>query len=229
MKLNQRWIVAASLATLGGLVACGGTGTEEIVGTEETAAAVEPYEPEAVVPTKAHAVLTAAEGLPVEATVSFSEEAGGVRVSAWVRGAEPGPHGFHLHEVGDCSSPDFKSSGGHFNPEAVDHAGPDSPVRHAGDWGNLVVGEDGEGQLELTTDLLMVGEGDHSVVGRAVVLHGGTDDLVSQPSGAAGPRIACGVVAVGEAPMGDEEMAPAASEGASEATDDTEDGEEPGH
>ncbi len=222
MKLHSRVLASLATTSLLALVACGGPASEEaVVATEETADAMEPYEPEAVVPTMAYAVLTPAEGMDVAATVTFTEGEGGVTVHGEVSGAEPGHHGFHLHEVGDCSSADFKSSGGHFNPAGVDHAGPEAATRHAGDWGNLTVGEDGTGTLTLTTDLLTVGEGEHSVVGRAVVLHGGEDDLESQPSGAAGPRIACGVVALGALPaddMGDmEEMADEAAD--SDATE----------
>jgi Cu-Zn family superoxide dismutase len=144
--------------------------------------------------------LTPVEGSELQAAVNFTEVAGGVQVSAWVLGAEPGDHGFHLHEVGDCGASDFTSAGGHFNPTAVQHGGPQDALHHAGDWGNLVVNSVGSGALSVTTNMLSVGPGEHSVVGRAVILHGGTDDLVSQPTGDAGPRIACGVVELGPAP-----------------------------
>lgn len=133
----------------------------------------------------------------ISGTVTFTEEDGVVRIVAQVQGAPAGAHGFHIHETGDCSAEDFTSTGGHFNPAGVDHAGPDAEVRHAGDLGNIVIGEDGTGTLELTSNLVTVGEGDNSVVGRGVILHEGEDDLTSQPTGAAGGRIACGVVAQG--------------------------------
>ena len=196
----QRLTVAGVFLICGGLVACAPE-ADSVVGEEETSEAVVAYEPEEVVPTRAFAQLSAAEGLSVGATVTFNEVEGGVWVVGEVIGAEPGSHGFHLHETGDCSSADFKSSGGHFNPTEVAHAGPEAIEHHAGDWGNLEVGEDGSGRLELTTSILTVGDGANSVVGRAVVLHGGTDDLTSQPSGAAGPRIACGVVELGSLPI----------------------------
>lgn len=192
---------------------------EEVVAPDETAAAAEVYEPEAVVPTKAHAVLTPAEGSSLQAAVNFTEVAGGVQVNAWVLGAEPGDHGFHLHEVGDCSASDFTSAGGHFNPTAVQHGGPTDALHHAGDWGNMVVSSVGSGSLSVTTNMLSVGPGANSVVGRAVILHGGTDDLVSQPSGDAGPRIACGVVELGSAPP----MEPAEPMAATDETDGTSD------
>ncbi len=129
-------------------------------------------------------------------SVVFTETEGGVEISAQVMyGAEghAGLHGFHLHEVGDCSAPDYTSAGGHFNPSAVDHGGPDAAVHHGGDFGNIMIGEDGSGSLELTSTMLGF-DGENTVVGRAMILHAGEDDLTSQPTGAAGARDACGVV-----------------------------------
>ena len=87
-------------------------------------------------------------------SVVFTETAGGVEISAQVMyGAEghAGLHGIHLHEVGDCSAEDYTSAGGHFNPTTVDHGGPDAEVHHAGDFGNIEIGEDGSGSLELVS------------------------------------------------------------------------------
>jgi len=157
----------------------------------------EPMPAEAPAATAAAAELTGVEGTEVMGTVTFAEDENGVTITAEVSGVEPGIHGFHLHETGDCSAADFASAGGHFNPYETPHAGPDAEERHAGDLGNIEIGEDGMGQLETTSDLITVGEGPASVVGRAVVLHAGEDDMASQPSGAAGSRIGCGVITVG--------------------------------
>ncbi len=141
----------------------------------------------------------------VGGVVSFTQEAGDVHVVAKVQGAKPGSHGIHLHAGGVCEPPDFKSAGDHFNPTGAPHGGPDAAQHHAGDFGNIEVGTDGNGQLDLTTTMLSVGDGGPGdVVGKAVILHGGQDDLTSQPSGNAGPRVACGVVqlAPGEAAAG---------------------------
>ena len=126
--------------------------------------------------------------------IMFSEEVDGVRIVAHIVGAPPGTHGLHIHELGDCSSDDFKSAGGHFNPTAAAHGAPEDAERHAGDLGNIEIGEDGSGHLELMSDMLSVGGGENSVIGRGVILHAKADDLVSQPTGAAGARLACGVV-----------------------------------
>jgi Cu-Zn family superoxide dismutase len=157
---------------------------------------------------RAVARLAGPEGSTVSGTVTFAEANGTVTVSGHVEGATPsGEHGFHVHETGDCSAPDFSSAGGHFNPTGTPHAGPADAERHAGDLGNITIGEEGTGHLELTTDLLTVAEGPNSVVGKAVILHEKRDDLVSQPTGDAGGRVACGVVELEgdamEKPMGD--------------------------
>jgi Cu-Zn family superoxide dismutase len=147
------------------------------------------------VPVTAIAILLPRGELTLSGTVSFTQFGDTVTIGAHVEGVAPGKHGLHLHELGDCSAEDFTSSGGHFNPTDAPHGGPSDRVRHAGDFGNIGVGEDGVGHLELTSDMITVAAGPNTVVGRAVILHEGEDDLESQPTGAAGGRIACGVVA----------------------------------
>ena len=91
--------------------------------------------------TKAVAVLQPTKDSAVRGSVSFSRVAEGVRVVARVEGLTPGLHGFHVHEFGDCSAADFTSAGGHFNPMAQPHAGPDAAARHVGDLGNVKAGD----------------------------------------------------------------------------------------
>jgi Cu-Zn family superoxide dismutase len=171
-----------------------GCGAKQEPAAETQAATTEPApEPSPMV---AVAELEAREGLGITGRVTFTEPAPGepVMVSARVEGGTEGRHGFHVHEVGDCSAEDFTSAGGHFNPTGVPHGGPDDMERHGGDLGNIAIGADGTGELQLTSDMLTVADGPSSVVGRAVILHEGEDDLVSQPTGAAGSRLACGVI-----------------------------------
>ena len=131
-------------------------------------------------------------------TITFTEADGDVLVEAVIEGAPAGVHGFHIHELGDCSSEDFKSAGGHFNPGESPHGGPTDADRHGGDLGNVEIADDGTGVLTLSSDQITVGSGESSVVGRGVILHEGEDDLVSQPTGAAGARLACGVITLVE-------------------------------
>ena len=136
------------------------------------------------------AVLSPTEGNDLQGTVTFIQTPEGVRVQANLPGPTAGTeHGFHVHQYGDCSASDGTSAGGHFNPHGADHAGPDAASRHVGDLGNSEATYD-------RVDTQLAFEGESSIIGRAVIVHGGTDDLSSQPSGAAGPRIACGVIGV---------------------------------
>jgi Cu-Zn family superoxide dismutase len=172
-----------------GVVGCS---REEAAVVEETPT-VEAPTPEPLV---AVARMTSRAGLEIVGSISFTQaqpDAPTV-IAARFEGLAEGTHGLHVHELGDCSSDDFKSAGGHFNPMGVPHAGPTDAERHAGDLGNIECGADGVCVLELESDLLTVEDGPASVVGRGVILHEKMDDLVSQPTGAAGSRLACGVV-----------------------------------
>ena len=178
------WVLAASVLVL--LPACA---------SKEEAPAPEP-EPvvEEVAPPAAVAVLAPRADNEASGTITFTETEGGVEIVADIARVSPGLHGIHLHEKGDCSAADFTSTGGHFNPTDAPHGSPEDAVRHAGDFGNIEIGEDGVGRLVLMSDMLTVAEGPNTVVGRAVILHEGEDDLESQPTGAAGGRLACGIV-----------------------------------
>lgn len=131
---------------------------------------------------------------PLAGTATFTQSGNTVAVKVSVQNAPPGDHGVHIHEKGDCSDPEAKSAGGHFNPRNVAHGGPGAPLHHPGDFGNITVGPDGTGTLELNTDQLTVGPSEVSVVGRAIVVHEKADDLTTQPTGAAGGRFGCGVI-----------------------------------
>lgn len=146
-------------------------------------------------PVRAVAELKPTEGSAVVGTVTFTSEDGGVRVVAVIEGLVPGLHGFHVHEVGDCSAPDASSAGGHFNPHGAPHGGPEVPPgeRHAGDLGNLQADASGTAQYERLDQLLSL-SGPDSIVGKAVIVHAKADDLTTQPAGDAGSRLACGVI-----------------------------------
>lgn len=145
----------------------------------------------------AKAELKPASGSETIGMVYFGKtQEGDLRVNAWVKNAAPGPHGIHVHEKGDCSAPDASSAGGHFNPLKAPHAGPGAPAHHAGDLGNLTVQKAGAGILRETVtgvDAKAFG-GWEALIGKSVIVHGGPDDLKSQPSGNSGNRIACAVI-----------------------------------
>ncbi|MDO8862986.1 superoxide dismutase family protein [Haliea sp. E1-2-M8] len=133
-----------------------------------------------------------------EGTVTFALGEGGegdqeMWVTVDLEGLEPGPHGIHIHEVGDCSADDASSAGGHFNPQDTSHGSPDAAERHAGDMGNIEADGDGRVDTELTFRGLAL-SGPTSILDRAVVIHLKKDDLESQPAGDAGDRVGCGVI-----------------------------------
>jgi Cu-Zn family superoxide dismutase len=158
------------------------------------AAAAQTPEPKSTAPLKAIAVLHPTEGNKVSGTVTFTEEADGVRVQADLTGLTPGKHGFHVHEFGDCSAPDLASAGGHFNPTNKPHAGPDAAERHVGDMGNVEADTSGAAKLDYVDHEISLANDQRSVVGRSVIVHAKADDLKSQPAGDSGARIACGVI-----------------------------------
>lgn len=147
--------------------------------------------------TRAICVLYPTENSEVTGTVTFTKTDKGMKVVAEVTGLTPGKHGFHIHQYGDCSSPDAKSAGGHFNPHGMKHAGPMDHDRHTGDMGNLVANEEGVAQLEMVMTGMSF-EGENNILGRGIIVHAGEDDLVSQPTGDAGGRVACGTIGVDE-------------------------------
>ncbi len=127
----------------------------------------------------------------------FSEKSGKVKVEISVTGVEPGPTAVHLHSIGDCSSEDAMSSGGHWNPTKEKHGKWGESQFHSGDTGNINIDESGKGVLILIDQhnrWSIGGPAETNVIGRAVVVHQGRDDMVSQPSGAAGKRAGCGPI-----------------------------------
>lgn len=147
--------------------------------------------------TKAICVLQPTEGNDVTGTVTFTKTSSGISIVADVNGLTPGKHGFHIHQYGDVSALDGTSAGGHFNPDGTQHGGPNATVRHVGDLGNIEADDSGHAHLEMTDQMISL-NGAHSIIGRAIIVHAGEDDLTSQPTGAAGSRVAYGVIGIGQ-------------------------------
>jgi len=145
-------------------------------------------------PAEASAVLLPTQGSETRGTLRFLQKADLVVVTGKITGISPGPHGLHIHEKGDCSSPDAMSAGGHFNPTLSPHGSPTDFGRHAGDLGNVLADATGVAEFTLEARGLAVGPESHSVVGRSVIVHAGEDDLKSQPGGKSGARLACGLI-----------------------------------
>ena len=149
-------------------------------------------------PMTATAKLTGKAGSDVTGSITFTEDAGKVKVEAHVMGLAAGMHGFHIHEKGDCGDAEFKNAGGHFNPTSEAHGAPADAHHHAGDLGNIEIDAKGHGSLEISSAMLSVAQGPNSVVGKAVIVHEKADDLKTQPTGDAGGRMGCGVVTAGK-------------------------------
>ena len=142
---------------------------------------------------RAVADLSPTQGQKVHGQVVFERKPGGVEVVATIEGLTPGTHGFHVHEVGDCSAPDATSAKGHFNPSSDPHGARDAAKRHEGDLGNIEADASGKAQAKLM-DAKLSFDGAQSIVGKAVIVHEKADDFTTQPTGNAGARVACGVV-----------------------------------
>lgn len=143
----------------------------------------------------AGAVLKDASGNEV-GKATLTDTPSGVLIRLDLSSVPTGDHAFHIHAIGKCAPPDFKSAGGHFNPEKAKHGleNPEGP--HAGDMPNIHVPADGRLSIEVLNVDVDLG-GDWALLdedGSALVLHAGPDDYRTDPAGDAGARIACGVI-----------------------------------
>jgi len=142
---------------------------------------------------QASAVLKDAQGTEVgKATLTTTPS--GVLISLDLTAVPPGDHAFHIHTTGKCDPPDFKSAGGHFNPEEDKHGLMNPAGPHAGDMPNIHVPDNGKLKIELFNPLVHLGDGLLDDDGSAIVIHAGADDYKTDPAGDAGARIACGVI-----------------------------------
>lgn len=189
-RSQRRWVFSLLLAFLLLPAAC------KKDKSKPPAASAETMHMETMAP-RAVADLQPTAGNLANGTVTFEALDGKVRVTADLQGLPAGKHGFHIHEYGDCSATDGTSAGGHFNPAGTPHGAPDNPpnLRHVGDLGNLEATEDRIAHYDREDTVISL-EGPDSIVGKAVIVHAKTDDLTSQPTGNAGPRLACGVIRV---------------------------------
>jgi len=145
----------------------------------------------------AFAELKPTTGSTTSGTVRFVQHGDAVMVTGRVAGLKPGQeHGFHVHEKGDCSSGDGMSAGGHFNPTNKPH-GPQDSDHHVGDLPSLKADANGNAVVHFHLLGVTVGAGATDIVGRGLIVHAQPDDYKTQPTGNAGARIACAVIAKG--------------------------------
>lgn len=130
----------------------------------------------------------------IRGMIKIEELKNEIKVTTDLKGLRPNSKlGFHIHENGICEGPDYKSAGDHLNPMKHRHGRPEAIERHLGDMGNLVTNASGESRQVIL--LPKSGKEDvKEILGKAVLIHAGTDDLNTQPSGNSGDRIACGLI-----------------------------------
>ncbi len=147
-------------------------------------------------PANSAASPTATPASTPNGTLQLAATSDGVQITGTVMGLAPNSeHGFHLHQIGDCSSPDFKSAGDHFNPAGVAHGAPTADPHHLGDIPNLKADAQGTAPVNVAiAGATLRDGGPNDLVGKAAIVHAKPDDYTTQPAGDSGDRIACGVV-----------------------------------
>lgn len=189
-----------------GLAACGNAQTDDTASSELPEMDMENMEiaqdgtPEIVLMSETFEVINSS-GLPIGTVTITDEEVGGVTVSLDVTAIPEGPHAIHFHENGSCGLPDFTSAGGHYNPTGNNHGfDAESPNPHAGDMPNITAPMSGVVQTEVRNERVTLTERAgfaplFDADNTAMIIHAGADDYETQPTGAAGGRIACAVIA----------------------------------
>jgi Cu-Zn family superoxide dismutase len=128
---------------------------------------------------------------------TLTETSSGLLIRLDLTAVPSGEHAFHIHAVGKCEAPDFKSAGPHFNPAEAKHGFENAEGSHAGDMPNLHVPSDGRLSIEVLNPAVTL-SGKSALLdddGAALVIHEAADDYRTDPAGNAGDRIACGIIA----------------------------------
>jgi superoxide dismutase, Cu-Zn family len=149
-------------------------------------------------PKAAHADIVNSQGAKI-GSAKITSTTKGVQIAVAVSELTPGEHGIHIHTVGKCEGPAFTTAGGHFNPTSAHHGihNAQNPNPHLGDLPNLVVDENGKGKASFSVEGVTLDDGANSLFhegGTSIVVHAKADDLMSDPSGNSGDRMACGVI-----------------------------------
>ena len=147
-------------------------------------------------PQLAHADIVNAQGQKI-GIAKITPDHKGVKIEVTVSDLPPGMHGIHIHAVGKCEGPDFKTAGGHLNPDTKKHGNENPEGPHAGDLLNIEVKADGTARATLKDPMVTLADGPNSLFhdgGTAIVIHEKVDDYKTDPAGNSGARIACGVI-----------------------------------
>lgn len=189
--MRKFWLVSAAIT----LVACSDTGTMSDDNTD-TISPLPAYD----MMSESFDVINAS-GSSIGTVTVTDDVTGGVTISLDITSIPEGDHAIHFHEIGQCDLPDFTSSGGHYNPLQHNHGfDADAPNPHAGDMRNFTAPASGVVQTDIRNERVTLSDraGFAPLFDKdstALIIHAGADDYVSQPTGAAGGRIACAVIA----------------------------------
>ena len=165
----------------------------------QTTHTVDPGAETPVPATRAVAIMTATEGNSAHGVIAFTEGSeGGVDISAEISGLEPGVHAFHVHVYGDCTAANATSAGTHFNFAGSALNPPADIDRITGNLGELQADEAGSATLSVNIPMANL-QGPYSIIGRSVIIHEHGNDHDHPPIGAAGGRVACGVIGIDSA------------------------------
>lgn len=199
MNCAKTLIAISAITLTGALAGCDREEKPEGSKYPEPAATftVDPGATEPQPVTRAIALLHPTQGNEARGTVTFSAADQGVKVEARVSGLTPGKHAYHVHLLGDCSAPDGTSAGTHFNFSGSSKNPPADIQRITGNLGELQAGENGRATATATIEDAHL-QGPFSIIGRSVVVHAQANDPQSPPIGAAGARVACGVIGITE-------------------------------
>ncbi len=148
--------------------------------------------------TKAEAIIMPVGASGVTGKATFTEQNGEVSLHIEISNAAPGVHGMHLHGDGDCHTGDQGTvGGGHWNPTNSAHGKWGSAAFHRGDIGNITIDANGKGVLDFKTNLWSLTDDKNTekyIINKAILCHANADDFTTQPTGAAGARLACGSI-----------------------------------
>jgi superoxide dismutase, Cu-Zn family len=173
-RRRARWLALAATGAVG--LGCGGN-----------------PKPARVVPPVANTQLIDVQGRPAGTASVLDSKSGGLLVLK-LRNLSPGLHGLHLHGTGACDPPNFGSAGPHYNPANKKHGSKNPQGPHAGDLPNVAARADGTVDTTIAFPAELVRAIGSGAAARALVVHAGPDDLMTDPSGNSGDRVACGVL-----------------------------------